>query len=117
MRLEAPLRAVDLGRRAVDRAELTSAREMEAVMRAPLMLGLLLASVASPALAQSCDQLWYERNAIYKDAGYCFKTTRGIRAFGNAGCQFDNERDVPLSANAAGRVEQIRRMERAYGCR
>ncbi len=79
-----------------------------------LVLGLAIAALGGTAsFAQSCDELWYARNAIYKNAGYCFKTTRGIRAFGNAGCQFDNERDVPLSANSAARVEQIRRMERA----
>ncbi len=86
-------------------------------MRAALILGLLLVSAASPVLAQSCDELWYERNAIYKDAGYCFKTSRAIRAFGNAGCRYDSERDVPLSGGAAAQVERIRRMERAYGCR
>lgn len=45
--------------------------------------------VASPAVAQSyrymsCDELWYERNAIYAENGYCFKTKQAISVFGRA---------------------------------
>ena len=54
---------------------------------------------AMPAFAAfPCDELWGERNAVYAEAGYCFRTPRGIKAFGNAGCRFDDIRDVPLSA-------------------
>ena len=45
----------------------------------------------------NCDQLWHQRNSIFKAAGYCFQTPRGIRVFGNAGCRYDNEYEVPLS--------------------
>ncbi len=86
-------------------------------MKRYILAGLLVGASALPAYAQSCGDLWYERNAIYKDAGYCFNTQRGIRAFGNAGCQYDNVNDVPLSANSRARVAEIVRMERAYGCR
>jgi hypothetical protein len=70
---------------------------------------------ASLAQAQTCTQLWTEGNQYYKDAGYCFKTARAIRYFGNAGCTFDNEVDVPLTPGA--RIAQINRLERTYGCR
>ena len=86
-------------------------------MKKLILAGLLVGASVLPAYAQSCGDLWYERNAIYKDAGYCFKTSRGIRAFGNAGCQYDNMNDVPLSANSRARVAEIVRMERDYGCR
>lgn len=33
----------------------------------------------------SCYQLWYERNSIYADNGYCFKTAKARAVFG-AGC-------------------------------
>ena len=36
-----------------------------------------------PARAETCDDLWYARNEIYKAQGYCFRTRRGIAAFGN----------------------------------
>ncbi|MFO1135809.1 MAG: YARHG domain-containing protein [Rhodoblastus sp.] len=86
-------------------------------MRKFLLAALLGGASVIPAHAQSCGDLWYERNAIYKDAGYCFNTPRGIRTFGNAGCQYDNVNDVPLSANSRARIAEIVRMERGYGCR
>jgi hypothetical protein len=43
------------------------------------------AAMAQSYRSMSCDQLWYARNAIFADAGYCFKTKRAIRAFGR-GC-------------------------------
>jgi hypothetical protein len=76
-----------------------------------------LGAAMSLAYAQSCQALWYERNSYYKEAGYCFKTTPAIRAFGNAGCQYDNERDLPLSTAVRARINQIVRAERALGCR
>ncbi|MCJ2045404.1 YARHG domain-containing protein [Methylobacterium sp. J-078] len=66
--------------------------------------------------AADCDGLWSERNAIFKAAGYCFRSARGIRAFGNAGCRFDDEADVPLSARERERVARIRATERRLGC-
>ncbi len=66
--------------------------------------------------ASSCGELWYARNEIYKDAGYCFRTQRGIRAFGNAGCRHDDIADVPLSANQRREVAEIQRWERIKGC-
>ena len=86
-------------------------------MKKLILAGLVDSAFVLPAHAQSCGDLWYERNAIYKDAGYCFNTPRGIRTFGNAGCQYDNVNDVPLSANSRARIAEIVRMERGYGCR
>ena len=72
---------------------------------------------AGPARAEfPCDELWGERNAVYKDAGYCFRSARAIRAFGNAGCRFDALADVPLSARDRAKVAEIQRQERAAGC-
>ena len=85
-------------------------------MKSVAVAAILLAASAVPAAAQSCGDLWYQRNAIYKDAGYCFKTTRAIRAFGNAGCSYDDVADVPLSARQRAEVADIQRTERAYGC-
>jgi hypothetical protein len=83
-----------------------------------LALICLAATIASPAIAAfPCDELWAERNAVYHDAGYCFRTARAIAAFGNAGCRFDDIRDVPLSARDRGKVNEIVRQERQNGCR
>lgn len=76
------------------------------------------AAVGSPGPrgAASCEDLWYRRNAIFKAAGYCFRSPRGIQAFGNAGCQFDDEAMVPLSGRARAEVADIRAAERGLGC-
>lgn len=69
-----------------------------------------------PVSDTSCRGLWYERNAIFKAAGYCFRSARGIEAFGNAGCQFDDEADVPLSTRQRAQVAELRASERRLGC-
>ena len=64
----------------------------------------------------NCNFLWTMRNAIYKERGYCFRTQRGIRAFGNAGCRYDDVEAVPLSAIERGNVATIQRAERMKAC-
>lgn len=88
-------------------------------LRILAVAGLL--AVAVPALAQdygsmACEDLWYSRNALYKEAGYCFKTARAIQAFGNAGCLYDNMGAVPLSQAARREVADIQYWERRRGC-
>lgn len=80
--------------------------------------GLALSSLAiiHPAEAQTCEDLWYQRNEIYKAQGYCFRTERAIRAFGNAGCAYDNVEDVPLSTSQRRQIADIQRVERTHGC-
>ena len=67
---------------------------------------------AETASAQSCDALWYERNQIYANNGYCFKTARARAAFG-PGC-------TPPYGQMSGyeqrRVNQIQAMESRMGC-
>ena len=78
---------------------------------------LAAALLPGPAFAAfPCDELWGERNAVYKEAGYCFRTPRGIKAFGNAGCRYDEIADVPLSARDRAKVADIQRQERENGC-
>jgi hypothetical protein len=78
---------------------------------------VLTGIVFMPSIAQAaCSSLWYERNQIYKDGGYCFKTSRAIRAFGNAGCSYDDINDVPLSARQRAAVRDIVAQERRMGC-
>lgn len=90
-------------------------------MRPILILAALAAFCAGsgPARAQAgfCRDLWYRRNAAYKEAGYCFRTADAIRAFGNAGCQYDDMASVPLSPGARRMVADIVEQEREAGCR
>jgi hypothetical protein len=59
----------------------------KALLIAAAGLGLGLA-IATPraALAQyahlSCGQLWYQRNAIFAEYGYCFQTPQARATFG-----------------------------------
>ncbi len=78
---------------------------------------ILAGAFFAPGIAQaSCASLWRERNQIYKDAGYCFKTSRAIRSFGNSGCAYDDINDVPLSAHQRSAVRDIAAQERRMGC-
>lgn len=69
------------------------------------------------AHADPCSDLWFSRNQIYKDAGLCFKTARAIETFGNAGCQFDDARDLPLSGRDRTIIDRYVREEADLGCR
>ena len=89
---------------------------MVRVMSAAACACLAASALALPARAESCAALWAQRNAIYKQAGYCFKTARAIRAFGNAGCQYDDIDEVPLSLNDRRTVDIIVGEERYQGC-
>ena len=80
-------------------------------------LALLLIADASAASAKSlrnmnCAELWYARNSIYADNGYCFETKRAIRAFGEA-CFPPYGR---LSRSERRQVDEIVRWEDRKGC-
>lgn len=89
------------------------------IAAAIVTLGLLAAD--APAVAQrgdryanmSCGELWYERNAIYAEAGHCFETARARREFGR-GCFAPYGR---LNRGQAAQVARIQRWERRRGCR
>jgi hypothetical protein len=94
-------------------------------MRAALVSTFLAALTLSSGLAVSaanaqgriCHRLWVERNQIYKDYGYCFKTERAIRYFGNRGCRYEYQEDVPISRRDRARIADIQAEERDLGCR
>ena len=92
---------------------------MRAVVIASLAAALSTGFALSAANAQGriCNRLWVERNQIYKDYGYCFKTERGIRYFGNRGCRYEYEADIPMSRRDRAAVLRIQVEERDHGCR
>lgn len=61
--------------------------------------------------ASQCGQLWYMRNLIFDQAGYCFRTAKARRYFSNAGCTGAS----PRGADAA-EVSRIQSLERQNGC-
>ena len=77
----------------------------------------MIVTVASSASAMpSCERMWHERNSVFAKAGYCFKTAQAIRVFGNAGCAYDDEYELPLSQKDREYINEIKRAERLF-CR
>ncbi|MGH1574009.1 YARHG domain-containing protein [Methylobacterium sp. P31] len=71
---------------------------------------------ATAAQAQSCEEAYYQRNILYKNAGYCFRTPRAIQMFGNAGCTYDRMEDVPMTAQNRAAIAEIQQFERMHAC-
>jgi hypothetical protein len=68
------------------------------------------------ARAADCYSLWEERNSYYKAYGYCFKTERAIRRFGNDGCYIYNESEMRFPPQIRYRIDEIVRIERELRC-
>lgn len=64
----------------------------------------------------SCQNLWYVRNNIYDDHGYCFKTARAQAEFDNSDCSVDDAGDLDLNSNEVRNIDNIKRIEREKGC-
>jgi len=70
------------------------------------------------AAAQSCGDLWYQRNAIWAAYGYCFTTERGRSTFGTAGCSRNQSQvQAAMSPTDRAEVERLLAAETAQGCR
>ena len=79
--------------------------------------GAMHQSSVHPSLnGHSCDQLWYERNAILWSAGFCFHEPRAVRAFGNAACGYDRIYEVPLTSRDSMFVRLLEQAEAVKGC-
>lgn len=75
--------------------------------------GALAPAQAQDYSAMTCGELWYARNKIYADNGYCFKTERARREFGS-GCFPPYGR---VSGYAKERIDTIQYWEARRGCR
>lgn len=76
-----------------------------------LSLGAQTAQAGEYA-AMECGELWYARNAIYADHGFCFKTARARSVFGS----YCTTSRVSLSRRENRIVAEIKRHERNHGC-
>ncbi len=63
-----------------------------------------------------CSQLWTLRNIIYDEAGYCFATSRGKKAFDNSDCEIEDMEDVELSKIEYANIAVIQEVEDDKGC-
>lgn len=68
--------------------------------------------------ADTCDDLWNRRNAIWHRHKYCFTTERGQRAFGNVGCSRDQAAArAAMSEAEQAEVDALVARERAQSCK
>jgi YARHG domain len=96
---------------------------MKAILCAGIAAIAAATSVTAPANAgdvqgdaYDCRELWSLRNQIYKANGYCFKTSKAISRFGNAGCSFDSLAEVPLSDQDRSVIRDVKKSEARQRC-
>lgn len=68
---------------------------------------------AAPTSGDICSRLWYERNLIFHNNGYCFQTARAKAVFDTSQC---TGRSPSLSSSEQREVARIQAAERANGC-
>ena len=75
-----------------------------------------LAGFPQPTRAEGdeCISLYVQRNQIYADAHYCFKTKMALEYFSNKGCIPGEPR---LSASQQRRVAELLAEQRRNNCR
>ena len=80
-------------------------------------LSILLSTVsfleAKTYAEMDCSQLWYSRNALFAEAGYCFKSPAAIKVFGRV-CQ--PPRYGRLVKEEKEELRRIRYWEHRKGC-
>ena len=80
------------------------------------MITVAAGLAAAPAYAQTCQQLWVERNQYYKNHGYCFKTQTAVDYFGIVGCTILDQDAVPITRSEKAYILQIVAREKALRC-
>lgn len=65
----------------------------------------------------SCQNLWYVRNSIYNDRGYCFRTAAAIAQFDNSDCFERDAARLRFNRNEQTNINRIVQVEREKGCR
>ena len=77
----------------------------------PLYLVCLTAIAPTLAMADiepTCEELWFSRNAMLNDAGYCFATPLGRSLFDNSDC---TTTAPAVSADVAEQISRIQALE------
>lgn len=65
----------------------------------------------------SCQNLWYVRNSIYDDNGYCFRTQAAKAEFDNSDCYVRDAGKLRFNRHEQANIDRIVRVEREKGCR
>jgi hypothetical protein len=65
----------------------------------------------------SCQNLWFVRNSIYNDNGYCFRTQAAIAEFDNSDCTVEDAASVQLNQHESANISRIVDVEKEKSCR
>lgn len=71
------------------------------------------ARAVTPPPPTTCEQLWYARNLIFHNNGFCFQTGRAQAAFDTSQC---TTRNPSLTSAEQNEVQRLRNLENANGC-
>jgi hypothetical protein len=91
---------------------MSSSSSLFATGAAAVALAAIFAACPAAARADVCDRLWHERNSIYAEAGFCFKTPRARAVFGPRCYPPYGE----LSPGEQRRINEIKAEEYERGC-
>ncbi len=67
----------------------------------------------APTGGDTCERLWYDRNLIFHNKGYCFQSSRAKAVFDTSQC---SGRSPSLSSAEKREVARIKAAEQANGC-
>lgn len=65
----------------------------------------------------SCQNLWYVRNSIYDDHGYCFRTAAAKAEFDNSDCYETDASKLRFNRHEQTNINRIVQVEKEKGCR
>jgi hypothetical protein len=65
----------------------------------------------------SCQNLWYVRNSIYDDHGYCFRTRAAQDVFDNSDCYESDASRLRFNRHEQANINRIVQIEKEKGCR
>lgn len=65
----------------------------------------------------SCQNLWYVRNSIYDEHGYCFRTKAGKETFDNSDCYENDAAKLQFNRHEQANINRIVQAEKDKGCR
>ncbi|MFQ6549752.1 DUF4453 domain-containing protein [Aestuariibius sp. 2305UL40-4] len=74
---------------------------------------LLCIGAAQSAAAQYCHDLWFSRNAMWNDVGYCFSSPLGQAVFDNSDCTTEAPVLSELNTRIVARIVEV---EDAFAC-
>ncbi|MCR9135872.1 MAG: DUF4453 domain-containing protein [Alphaproteobacteria bacterium] len=77
-------------------------------------LSTILLTAAPAKAVDVCPDLWFSRNAIFNDAGFCFNSTLGKALFDNSDC---HTRSPVLPQSLQAKITRIKQYEKNFGCR